>query len=315
MPKQSEAEFRELLAKLTNRGRWGADDERGALNHISDAKRRSAAACVRRGRSFSLAIPMLNGAGPQQGGGGRVNPLHFMTATGCDPVARIDLGMNTRFTDDFLAFTVQGGTQWDALCHIYYDDTLYNGAPASEVSSAGAARMGIDKVHRDFVSRGVLLDVARAKGALCLEPAYAITTQDLLDTEKRQGITLGEGDILLLRTGQMTKVKHGFRDWSAFHGREPGLHWETAEWLHERRIAAVAADNSMVEASGVLPGIWVPFHMLALCNLGIHLGEFWQLEELADDCAKDGVYECLLVAQALPIEGGTGSPVNPIALK
>jgi kynurenine formamidase len=315
MPKQGEAEFRALLEKLTNRGRWGDADERGALNHISEAKRRAAASCVRRGRSFSLAIPMLNGAGPQQGAGSRVNPLHFMTATGCDPVARIDLGMNARFTDDFLAFTVQGGTQWDALCHIYYDDTLYNGAPASEVSSAGAARMGIDKVHSDFVSRGVLLDVARAKGVECLTPAYPITIRDLIETEERQGIALGEGDILLLRTGQMTKVKNGFRDWSSFHGREPGLHWETAEWLAERRVAAVAADNSMVEAAGVLPGIWVPFHMLALCNLGIHLGEFWYLEDLAVDCAKDRVYECLLVAQALPIEGGTGSPVNPIALK
>lgn len=315
MGKRSEAEFRELLGKLKNWGRWGAADERGALNYISEARRRSAAACVRSGRSFALAIPMLNGAGPQQGAGGRVNPLHFMTATGCDPVARIDLGMNARFTDDFLAFTVQGGTQWDALCHIYYDDTLYNGAKATEVSSAGAARMGIDKVHRDFVSRGVLLDVARAKGLECLPPGYAITIQDLLDTEEKQGVRVEEGDILMVRTGQMTKVKRGFRDWSAFFGNEPGLHWETAEWIDARRVAAVAADNSMVEATGALPGIWVPFHMLVLCNLGVHLGEFWYLEELAADCAAGGAYDCLLVAQALPIEGGTGSPVNPIALK
>jgi hypothetical protein len=86
-------------------------------------------------------------------------------------------------------------------------------------------------------------------------------------------------------------------------------------WLHERRVAAVAADNSMVEASGQIPGVWVPFHMLALCNLGLHLGELWYLEALARDCVADGVWECLLAAQALPIAGGSGSPVNPIAVK
>ncbi len=125
---------------------------------------------------------------------------------------------------------------------------------------------------------------------------------------------MDEGDIVMVRTGQMATVGD-FADWSRFRGKEAGLHWETATWLHERRVAAVAADNSMVEASAQIPGVWVPFHMLALCNLGLHLGEFWYLETLAHDCAADGVWECLLVAQALPIAGGSGSPVNPIAMK
>jgi kynurenine formamidase len=209
---------------------------------------------------------------------------------------------------------VQGGTQWDALCHIFYGDRLYNGHPAGSVTSSGASRNGIDKVHADFVSRGVLLDVAREKAVGCLEPGYAIRSADLEAAEKAQGVAVGSGDILLVRTGQMSTVGD-FANWSAFHGAEAGLHWETAEWLHERQVAAVAADNSMVEASGVLEGVAIPFHMLALCNLGIHLGEFWYLEELAEDCAADGVWEFLLVAQALPIVGGTGTPVNPLALK
>jgi kynurenine formamidase len=237
-----------------------------------------------------------------------------MTATGCDPAGRVDLGHGCRYTDDFLALTVQGGTQWDALCHIFYGDRLYNGHPASSVTSAGAAKNGIDKVHADFVSRGVLLDVARQQGVACLPPGHAIRSADLDATAKAQGVRVETGDILLVRTGQMSTVGD-FANWSAFHGKEAGLHWETAEWLHERQVAAVAADNSMVEASGVLPGVAVPFHMLALCNLGIHLGEFWYLEELADDCARDGVWEFMLVAQALPIVGGTGTPVNPLALK
>jgi kynurenine formamidase len=238
-----------------------------------------------------------------------------MTATGCDPTGLVELGAGARYTDDFLAMTVQASTQWDALCHIYYGDTLYNGHPASCVSSAGASKNGIDKVHSDFVSRGVLLDVARSKGVDCLEARTQITTQDLEACEKAQGVQVEEGDILLVRTGQMSKIGN-FDDWSVFHGgNEAGLHFETAEWLHERRVAAVAADNSMVEASGVLKDVMIPFHMLAICNLGIHLGEFWYLEELAADCASDGIYEFMLVAQGLPITGGTGTPVNPVALK
>jgi kynurenine formamidase len=307
------ADFEELLRTLRTWGRWGADDERGALNYITPGVRRRAAGCVRQGKTFSLAIPIRHGSGPQAGGA-RINPLHLMTATGCDHSARVDLGMGAGYVDDVLVMMVQGGTQWDALCHVYYDGHLWNGFPATTVDARGAGRGGIDKVHGDFVSRGVLLDVARTQGVECLAPGYAVTITDLEATEARQRVRVGEGDIVMVRTGQMTTVGD-FADWSRFRGKEAGLHWETAAWLHERRVAAVAADNSMVEASAQIPGVWVPFHMLALCNLGLHLGEFWYLEALARDCAADGVWECLLVAQALPIAGGSGSPVNPIAMK
>ena len=308
------AAFEELLRTLTTWGRWGPDDEKGTLNYITAATRRRAAGLVQKGKSFSLAIPIRHGSGWQRGGG-RINPLHLMTATGCDPTTRVDLGMNTRYVDDVLVMMVQGGTQWDALCHVYYDDHLYNGFAAAQVDSRGAHRGGIDKVHADFVSRGVLLDVASWKGVDCLPAGYAITTADLEATEAHQGVTVGSGDIVLVRTGQMSTVGDDFAKWDVFHRKEAGLHWETAAWLHARQVAAVAADNSMVEATGQLAGARVPFHMLALCNLGLHLGEFWYLEALAADCATDGVWECMLVAQALPIAGGSGSPVNPLALK
>lgn len=307
------ASFDELLQSLSNWGRWGADDERGTLNYITPEKRRQAAALVRQGKTFSLSIPIRHGSGPQAGGA-RINPMHLMTATGADPKSRVDLGRNTRYVDDVLVMMVQGGTQWDALCHVYYDDKLYNGFDATAVDYRGAPRGGIDKVHPDFVSRGVLLDVARWKGVDCLPAGYAITTADLDATAAAQGVHVGEGDIVMVRTGQMSTVGD-FVQWDAFRGREAGLHWETAEWLHANRVAAVAADNSMVEATGQIKGVWVPFHMLALRNLGLHLGEFWYLEQLAADCAADSVWECMLAAQALPIQGGSGSPVNPLALK
>ena len=308
------ADFEKLLESLKVWGKWGTDDERGALNYITDATRRDAARLVKSGRTFSLALPLAHGKGPQTGRGGRSNLLHFMTATGCDPEGLVELGAGARYTDDYIAMTVQASTQWDALCHIYYRETLYNGYPASSVSSRGADKNGIDKVHADFVSRGVLLDIARSKGVGCLDAGYAITTEDLEAAERAQEVRVEEADILLIRTGQMSKIGD-FEDWSVFHGLEAGLHFETAQWLHDRRVAAVAADNSMVEASKVLDDVMIPFHMLAICNLGIHLGEFWYLEDLAADCAQDKIYEFMLVAQGLPITGATGTPVNPLALK
>jgi len=308
------SEFEELLHRLSNWGKWGDDDELGALNYITAEKRVSAAGLVRRGEVFALGLPITGGQGPQRGIGSRVNPLHFMTASGCDPSTSVPLGGGAGYTDDFIGLSVQGGTQWDALCHIFYDGTMYNGFPAAAVTSRGASRNGIDKVHAEFVTRGVLLDIAALKGVECLDPGYAITTTDLLEAEERQGVSFGEGDAVVVRTGQMSTLA-GFTDWSRFHGVEAGLHYETAVLLDERGVAAVAADNTMVEATGHLAGYYVPFHMLALVNLGIHLGEFWNLEELARDCAADGVYDFMLVAQALPITGGTGSPLNPLAIK
>ena len=307
------ADFDELLERLSNWGRWGSDDELGALNYITPAKRVAASALVKRGDTFSLGVPITGGEGPQ-GGNSRVNPMHFMTATGCDPSPRVNLGGNTGYTDDFIGLSVQGGTQWDALCHVFYDGEMYNGFPATEVTSRGAARNGIDKVHAEFVTRGVLLDIAALKGVDCLDEGYPITTADLLAAEEAQGVRFGEGDVLAVRTGMMATTE-GFKDWSRYRVPEPGLHFETAELLDERRVAAVASDNMMVEATAHLPGYYIPSHMLALVNLGIHIGEFWNLEELGRDCAADGVYEFMLVAQALPITGGTGSPLNPLAIK
>jgi kynurenine formamidase len=320
----------DLGSRLRRWGTWGPNDEKGALNFITPERRAYAATLVRRGQVFSLALPIRSGRGPMRGSTRRFNPVHLMTATG-DASSDANLGGGADITDDLLIMPLQSTTQWDALCHVYYEDTLYNGYPAATVGVSGASRNGIGVVHSEFVGRGILLDVARLHGVDCLSPCHAITSAELESCENTQGVRVEEGDLLLVRTGQMSKVQ-SFEDWSVFHGRQAGLHYQSAEWLAERRVAAVAADNSAVEAleqpiSGaetdlpttdkthVINGVRVPLHMLALRDLGIHLGEYWYLEELAADCAKDGVYEFLLVAQAMPIEGGAGSPVNPVAMK
>jgi kynurenine formamidase len=314
------AEIAAMGDQVRNWGRWQSGDEIGALNLITNQRRVAAAGLVRRGEVFSLCLP-LSERGPQPGsspptplGGSaaRSNPVHFMVRTGSEPDSH--LGATCYWADDAVTMYLQAGTQWDALSHVHYGGFIYNGHRADVVDGSGAHRCGIDKACNQFVGRGVLLDVARVHGVPSLSPGYAIRPEELDEAEKAGGVSVTEGDIVLVRTGLMSTWKET-GEWSAFSQPQPGLHFHCAKWLHERGAAAVAADNLSVEAASGMDDIYVPFHMLALRDMGLHLGEFWYLEDLAADCAADGIHEFLLVAQALPFEGAVGSPVNPIAMK
>src|SRR5262249_48513413 len=193
--------IRTLGKKLSNWGRWGADDERGTLNSITADVVQRAAQLVRRGAVFSLGLS-FGAEGPQIGQGGRVNPLHLMIAV--DQRLPADYPDGFRYADDVLIFPLQCATQWDSLAHVHYDGLLYNGFPAASTSSAGAARNGIDKVGRGVVSRGVLLDPARAAGVARLQPGHAITPAELESVERAQGVQVRSGDVLLIRTGHLS---------------------------------------------------------------------------------------------------------------
>ncbi|MFT3851328.1 MAG: cyclase family protein [Ilumatobacteraceae bacterium] len=310
----------ELGRRLSNWGRWGADDEIGTLNHITAESRVAAAASIRTGAVFSLAIP-LDGRGPQNGL--RPNPIHCMMATGSDDVPSIAFESGARFTDDLMTLYLQSSTQWDALAHVYYDDQLYNGFSARSVDSRGAHKDGIDKTCSKYVGRGILLDAARWREVDRIPPNERLTGSDLDAIARSQGVELRSGDIILLRTGLMsTWVENG--NWSEFHKPQGGLHYTAAEWLHDHQIAAIAADNTAVEAQVPIvidakghstspERLW--FHMIVQRDMGMCLGELWFLEELATDCAAAGTYDCFLSAPALRVTGGVGSPLNPVALR
>ena len=213
-----------------------------------------------------------------------------------------------------IVMPLQAASQWDALSHVYYEDKLYNGFPADSVTSFGAFHCGIDKVDgKGITSRGVLLDVVRFRGAdVFLEPGNPITPAELDEVAKAQGVSVGRGDIVLVHTGW----------WARFpqtgDGGEPGagLDWTCAAWLHDHEIAAIAADNIMVERPGIRCGGHVPADAHAVsARHGLMLGEYWDLTALSADCAADGVYEFQLIAPPLRVVGAVGSPVNPIAIK
>ena len=303
-------EFRAVAARVSNWGRWGAEDELGTLNFITPDVLRRGAAAVQKGAVFSLGLP-LGAHGPQMGQAGRVNPVHTMIAT------EGKLGPDARFADDILMLPLQCATQWDSLAHVYYDAKLYNGHSAPEsVTADGALRNGIDKVAASgVVSRGVLLDLARAKKVARLPPGTPITPDDLEAAERAQGVRVESGDVLLLRTGHLTVFTVDADRWG-YMKVMPGLGVASVEWLHRREVAAVATDTSAVEVIPFEdPTQPLPVHQLCIRDMGLTLGEMFVLEELAEDCARDGVWQFLFSAPPLKVAGGVGSPLNPLAVK
>jgi kynurenine formamidase len=310
------AHLRATAEKCKNWGRWGPDDEAGTLNFIEPEDVVKASQLVKKGKVFSLGLN-FDRFGPQKGlWGNRFNPIHTMLATGTDAVAGNQDAGGLRYADDMVSIPLQCGTQWDALGHIFYDEQMWNGYDARLVDSDGAQKNGIEKVKDRMFGRGVLLDVARHVGVDYLEDGMAMTNDDLNETAEAQGVEIRRGDFVICRTGQMEQRLEA-KDWGGYAGGDaPGLAFETADWIYEKEIAAICCDtwgcevrpNETKDASQ-------PWHWVVIPMIGITMGEIFYLKELAEDCAKDGIYEFLFTAPPLPITKGVGSPINPMAVK
>jgi kynurenine formamidase len=305
--------LRELSARVSNWGRWGADDQRGTLNLITpDAVRRGVAA-VRSGRVFSLAIP-FDADGPQWD---NVNmPLRTNPALNTFCVNLSFTGDTADFTTSDDAFTMgsQAATHWDALAHVGYEGKLYNDTDDDVITSgAGAARLGIENVG-PIVTRGVLLDIAALHGVDHFDDNYAITADDLDRAAAAASLTLESGDAVLIRTGQMHWLRQGERKRYSFPS--PGLSTSTIPWLRDHDIAAVATDTLTFEVYPCEdPKVFMPVHMLHLRDMGLLQGQVWSLDALGADCASDGQYDFLLSATPLPLTHAVGAPVAPTAVK
>lgn len=307
---------RETGRRFRNWGRWGAEDEIGTLNFITPDMIVKATQLVKRGAVFSLALP-FDKNGPAVNHPRRFNPIHRMTLTGPDfTTGAVRLPGGVGLTDDVVTMPLQCGTQWDALSHCFLDGRMYNGYDANLVSSQGAKRAGVEKMARGIITRGVLLDIARVKGVRWLEPGYAITAADLDEAVETCGVSVGAGDAVLIRTGQIARCRAQGSWGDHAVGAAPGLSLDTAGWVYERSVAAVAADTWAVEVRpSEVPDFFDPLHQVFITNMGLPLGENFDLEALAEDCHGDRVYEFLLVAAPLPFTGAVGSPVNPLAVK
>jgi kynurenine formamidase len=316
-PRLDAETVREWGERYSNWGRWGDDDERGTLNFITPGRVLDACAIPRTGQVISCALP-FDQNGPQSGVGGRHNPVHSMLMDGGDAIAGAQdfLPGGFNYADDAISMPLQCGTQWDALSHVFYDGLMYNGRDVRMVTSSGAQANSIDRLKADVVGRGVLLDFPRQRGVDWLDDGTPILPEDLDACAEAEGVTIGTGDILLVRTGMMTRcLAQG--SWEGYcAGPAPGLSIHCARWLFEREIAAVATDTWGVEVRpNETPDCFQPLHMICLRNTGLTLGEIFFLDDLADACAQDGNYAFLFTAPPLPITGAVGSPINPLAIK
>jgi kynurenine formamidase len=306
----------ERLAQITKSwGRWGPDDQIGTLNYVGTDEVRHAGSLIRKGKAISLGLD-FNFNGPQKGWGNRFNPIHSMLQTGTDAVAGNQDWNNIRYADDMVTMPLQCGTQWDALGHIFYGDKMWNGYDATLVDSTGAKKNGIEHTRSKMVGRGVLLDMARFKGGDYLEDGYGISSDDLTECAAYQSVAIRRGDFVIVRTGQMEQ-RLSAGEWGGYAGgNAPGLRLETAEWIHERQIAAICTDTWGCEVRpNETADTAQPWHWVVIPMIGVTMGEIFYLKDLANDCLADGVYEFFFCAPSLPITGAVGSPINPIAIK
>jgi kynurenine formamidase len=304
-PKVSDAEFRELFERVSNWGRWGPNDERGALNYLTPERVATAAALVRKGRSVSLSRTLNTEREPD-------NPEpadHRMTL-----LAPEDDRRGLAFVKDYIGVDYHNDSHshLDALCHVSYDGSLYNGRPANSVSATGAAVETVEVLKDGLVGRGVLLDIPRTRGVTWLEPGESVLPRDLEEAERSQGVTVEEGDILLVRTGHASRLEE-VGPWDTGSSKA-GVHPSCAPFFAERRIAALGSDGNSDTAPSVTEEVGFPIHVLALTAMGVHLLDYLHLRELAAVCGGEGRWEFLFVGGPLRIPGGTGSPLNPIAI-
>lgn len=311
------AEFDRLRDKHLSWGRWGPQDEVGALNKITPAHVARAASLVRTGEVLSLAMPL--GQGPRNLLPPRFAPVFTMTRTGDDVRRAYDAGASgMQFTDDLLAMPLQTGTHWDALAHVFHDGQMYNGRGPEAVPTAGAQRSSIAVAADRMAGRGVLLDVPRLTGRAHLDIGEAIEADDLEACVEGQHVEVGEADFVLIRTGRLG-LAQADGEWGSEWAGGPscGIEVSAIDWLCSRDIAAVAADTFSVEiipAQTSAVGERAPMHSILLAGAGIYVGEFWALDDLAAHCARTGSWEFLLTAPPLVVPGAVGSACNPLAI-
>lgn len=312
--------IRELLKDSPkNWGKWGADDEVGSLNYLDAGQVLAAAASIRSGKVFTLQVPMADPKGEPVWPGRR----------GCERYQIIDEGHwdcgkgpdipgGSHYSDDMISAYSQGSTQYDALGHVWYDGTLYNGYDAKSTIGGMTKASVLPIAEKGVVGRAVLLDIARLRGKDYLDKGETFTHHDLLEAAERQGVEIRKRDILVIRTGFIESYYSAgsvkfYEDFV-----EPGLTYSPmlVEWFRDMEIPNLVTDTIANEVTvDPVSGVVLPLHSALMRNLGVAFTELCDLSQLAADCVIDGQWDFLYAAAPLKIVSGSGAPVNPIAIK
>jgi kynurenine formamidase len=292
--------------ETTNWGRWGDDDERGALNLLTPEVIKAAATSVRTGRVYPLGIPIQAEGVPLMDYRGKPMRLTLQDNTDVGIYDQYGAKPGTGAHEDVMIFASHTTSHMDALIHVYEEDRHYNGIPSGAMrAQSGATKLGIEKVG-GFAARAVLLDMVRHFGdSQWVEPGRNITGDDLAGACAAQGVDVRAGDVVLIRTGYL-QMWYEKKEESGF--AQPGIGFDAAAWLAARDVVAVGCDNAAVEVIPFEENDFLGVHKVLLVRRGIYMIEFLDLSQPAADQAWEG----LLAVAPLKVTGATGSPVNPI---
>ena len=293
----NQAEFNALFEEVKNWGRWGPDDELGTANLITNQKRRQALALPTRGVTVSLSHNPMPNEAPD------------------NPDSAFNHTMAETLRSDTIEFSYHGYgvSHIDALCHFLHNGLMYNGVPADASSvEGGCSKLGIQNLKNGILTRGVLLDIPRLKGVSYLEPGTAIYTEDIEAWLDQVGVTVAPGDVLFLRTGRWAR-RAELGPWQ-LSGNSAGVHASVIRWIKEQDVALFGSDSATdVQPSGV-DGVALPMHTLLIAALGTNIFDNLDLELLAETAAAENRWSFMLAAGPIPVAGGTGSPLNVMAV-
>ena len=288
------------MTELSNWGRWGDDDQLGALNLITNDKRKQAASLVREGVSVSLSHNYLTEQAEDS-----TSPFsHEMSG----------VGGTGPFIGDRYSVSYHGyaHSHMDSLCHMSHDGVMYNGfTKADDVTEDGCSKLSILDVKQGILTKGILMDIARLKGVEYLEPGTPIYIEDLEEWERQAGVRVEPGDILLVRSGRWAR-RAAVGPWATGQ-LAAGLHASVGPWLKERDVAMIGSDYTNDALPSGVDGVSQPIHQLVLVAMGVRIFDNLDLEALAEEAARQDRWEFMLSAAPLAVVGGTGSPLNPIA--
>ncbi|MDP5226724.1 MULTISPECIES: cyclase family protein [Arthrobacter] len=302
-----------------NWGKWGPEDEVGSLNYLTDEEALRGVREIRSGKSFTLGIPIANPEGdpiwPGRRTAQRINVMDrgdYLAGNG--PHYNGDM----EYADDMIIMYLQGSSQYDALGHVWYGDQIYNGYSADTTTSAVKKASIFPIAEKGVVGRGILIDMARHRGKDVLDRGETFTHEDLMEAAQAQGVEIQKRDVLLVRTGWIgsyyrTPESEFYRDFI-----EPGLTYspELVQWFQDMEIPNLVTDTIANEVTrDPVTGVDLPLHNALMRNLGVAFSEIIALDELAEDCARDGQWTFLYTAAPLKIVNGSGAPVNPVVIK
>jgi kynurenine formamidase len=309
----SEHEVISYLKTQSNWGRWGAEDELGTINLITPAKRAAAARLVQDGVPVTGARPIVTDVMPDT----TFQVMRFMVDSGEGrDTASAERLLARRGASEFIGMVFHGYTvtHVDSPAHFFWEGKLYNGRSCNLITSReGATVESIELLHDGVVSRGVLLDVARARGVPWLGPGEGVMPEDLEAAERAAGVRVEPGDILVVRTGYYgRRLAEG--PVNPLQAGSPGPHAALLPWLKARGVAVWGSDTHNDVTPTPYPAMGHPFHIGALVGQGLWLIDNMNLEDIARTCAERNRWEFLLTLAPLRLRNVTGSPVNPIAL-